>query len=239
MRGKIEDLSGRVFGKLTVVYRVQNDKYNNSCWKCMCDCGNECTVLGLNLKNNNTKSCGCLAIESSKQRNKKQNLYDLTTFSYGVGYDHNNNQFYFDKEDYDLISQYCWHKGNKGYISTSHPHGLKMHRLVMGVKNSSIIIDHINLNKSDNRKENLRIVSNSQNRMNTRPPKCNTSGTKGVCYVKSRNKWCAYISANKKRITIGRYDRIEEAIAARQKAEELYFGEYNYNKKNDYIGNTQ
>lgn len=236
MKNNYSDLSGQVFGRLTVICRVENDKKNNSRWKCICDCGNECTVLGVNLRNGGTKSCGCLAKELAIKRNKKQNIYDLDSCEYGVGYDYNGNKFYFDKEDYDLISEYCWHSDSKGYIVTVRPKNIRMHRLVMKIEGNDII-DHINLNKADNRKENLRIVTNSQNRMNTRIPICNTSGTKGVCYVKSRDKWCAYISVNKKRITLGRYNNIEDAIAAREAAEKLYFGEYNYSIEKDHLFN--
>lgn len=58
--GKIEDLSGRRFGKLTVIDRAENVG-NKIAWNCICDCGNHAVVISNSLKTGNTKSCGCLA----------------------------------------------------------------------------------------------------------------------------------------------------------------------------------
>jgi hypothetical protein len=57
---KLIDLTGRKFGKLTVVRRDGSDRYSKPEWLCRCDCGREVTVLGLCLKNGRTRSCGCL-----------------------------------------------------------------------------------------------------------------------------------------------------------------------------------
>jgi hypothetical protein len=81
--GKIEDLSGQQFCRLTVQYRT-NDKVqpNGSkrvTWHCLCECGNECDVTAFNLKQGHTKSCGCL------QKNKitERFLIDLTGKKFG------------------------------------------------------------------------------------------------------------------------------------------------------------
>jgi len=57
---KIKDIKGQKFGKLTVVSFKERDKNGNFIWDCVCDCGNNCMILGLNLKRNSTKSCGCI-----------------------------------------------------------------------------------------------------------------------------------------------------------------------------------
>ena len=54
------DLRGQRFEFLTVLGRADNSKLGATCWKCLCDCGNETVVFGSNLKKGNTKSCGCL-----------------------------------------------------------------------------------------------------------------------------------------------------------------------------------
>ena len=59
MPNKIRDLTGQVFGKLTVVNLAGNNKCGNRTWLCKCECGNEKTVAGSNLTSGNTKSCGC------------------------------------------------------------------------------------------------------------------------------------------------------------------------------------
>ena len=63
---KVCDLTSKRFNKLVVISRVNNDKYGNSKWLCKCDCGNKVEVLGVRLRNNHTKSCGCLQKESYK-----------------------------------------------------------------------------------------------------------------------------------------------------------------------------
>lgn len=57
----IKDLSGKVFGKLTVVNFAGRDKWNIPKWLCKGECGNEKTVTGRSLTSGNTKSCGCIA----------------------------------------------------------------------------------------------------------------------------------------------------------------------------------
>lgn len=58
--GKLIDLTGRVFGRLTVLSRAVNNKNGQSRWNCVCECKNICTVFGSNLKRGHTESCGCL-----------------------------------------------------------------------------------------------------------------------------------------------------------------------------------
>ena len=50
---------GNIYGKLTVIERVENDKNGRAMWKCRCECGKEVIVMGKNLRSGNTKSCGC------------------------------------------------------------------------------------------------------------------------------------------------------------------------------------
>lgn len=73
-------------------------------------------------------------------------------------------------------------------------------------------IDHINGIRDDNRIENLRLCSHTQNSQNRRSPVSNSSGAKGVC--KRRDKWRAYISVNRKRIYLGTFQSLESAKSA-------------------------
>ena len=84
-------------------------------------------------------------------------------------------------------------------------------------------IDHINGIKTDNRKENLRLVTRSQNMLNShKASKASTSGFPGVSFSNSKNKWRAYIKINYRQIFGGYYDSKEEAILARVKLELEY-----------------
>lgn len=73
--GKATDLRGKVFGRLIVLYRVNNIG-KQTAWKCQCECGNTCIVAGAHLKNGHTQSCGCLQREKviEKNRNNNSNL---------------------------------------------------------------------------------------------------------------------------------------------------------------------
>ena len=61
------DLTGKTFARLSVL-RVADEKRKQTCWVCRCECGSECVVVGSNLSSGNTKSCGCLKAERSRQR---------------------------------------------------------------------------------------------------------------------------------------------------------------------------
>ena len=91
-----------------------------------------------------------------------------------------------------------------------------------------MIVDHIKHNRRDNRKSKLRILSYSNNNMNQCKRINNTSGVTGVSFYKNSNKWNAYITVNYKKINLGYYINFEEAVEARKRAEEKYFGEYSY-----------
>jgi len=90
----------------------------------------------------------------------------------------------------------------------------------------NIQVDHINGDRSDNRWCNLRLVTNSENQMNSKRRYDNTSGFKGVSFCNVTGRWFAYINKNKLRYDLGRYDEIGDAIAARKSAELKMFGAY-------------
>ena len=100
----------------------------------------------------------------------------------------------------------------------------RLHRIIMGQTNPLKEVDHINHNKLDNRKENLRVCDHSQNGKNLPLKKNNTSGFSGVS--KYKNRWATRIKKNYKNYTIGFYDTIEEAISARLTAENHYYEEF-------------
>lgn len=68
--GKIIDLTGKRFGKLTVIKKHNQDKWGGWNWLCMCDCGNETVVSGGHLRGLKTKSCGCSRKETKNFTHK-------------------------------------------------------------------------------------------------------------------------------------------------------------------------
>ena len=236
--GRLNDLTGKKFGKLTVLKRVGDyispKGQHKTQWMCICDCGNKIIATGNNLIKKNTTSCGCFKSEHMSDTMKKYNRYDLSG-DYGIGYTLKGEKFLFDLEDYDKIKDYCWHITKRGYVATRNKNKkgarIRFHRLVIGLPNDKFDVDHIHGKESryDNRKENLRLVTRSQNNMNSALAKNNTSGATGVYYHKSANKWAASIMINYNSIHLGLFDTFDDALKAREDAEEKYFGKFSYN----------
>ena len=159
------------------------------------------------------------------------NDYDLTSFSFGIGYTRNGGIFYFDKDDFERIKYGCWHiDPTTGYVrGRVFPSKKKeyLHRIVTNAKPNETV-DHKNHNRIDNRKNNLRKCTRAQNSANMSGRHDNASGYTGVWFDRSRNKWCAQITVNKKRINLGRFDDFESAVSARISAENEHFKEYSY-----------
>lgn len=234
--GRIKDLTGKRFGSLTVLKRAEDKVYSSGRkavqWLCRCDCKeeNEVIVTGDNLKGGNVQSCGCLLYNKNSKLHKKYNVYDLTG-NYGIGYTFKGEKFYFDLDDYDKIKNYCWYTDSKGYIIS---HGdkkqgykvVQMHMLVTNCKDG-LLVDHINHKVYDNRKLNLRVVTNSQNQMNSSIRRDNTSGIKGVSFDKLTGKWIAYITINKENYR-KEFETFEDAVKQREKWTEKHFGEFSY-----------
>lgn len=127
-----------------------------------------------------------------------------------------------DKEDYDKVKNYKWSLIGEyvGCIKNK----IKLHQLVLG-KKDELQIDHINHDTLDNRKYNLRHCTHSQNGMNK---KC-----KGYTWNKEKNKWQVQLMINYKNINLGYFKKEEDAIKARRKGEQKYYGKYAYKELNN------
>ncbi len=89
-----------------------------------------------------------------------------------------------------------------------------------------MLVDHIDGDTLNNRRENLRLCTNAENMRNIRTPKHNTSGFKGVSFDRRTGRYLASITVNKVSKNLGRYRTPEEAHAAYLEAARLYFGEF-------------
>ena len=129
----------------------------------------------------------------------------------------NGSVFYIDKEDYEIISNNYWHFLD-GYLRSTKL-GL-MHRYLLGDELvGKLECDHINRNRLDNRKTNLRAVTRQENMKNKSIYKSNTSGYRGVKWNARLNKWQVQITKNKQRTHLGVFEELQDAIAARRFAE--------------------
>lgn len=133
-----------------------------------------------------------------------------------------------DDEDSDIVLRYKW-TNNKGYAqAVVEGTTIRMHRLVLGLEKGRGIVDHINGDRADNRKSNLRVCTPSQNRANTTKTMCNRTGYKGVVFRKANRlrPYAAFAYIDYKQHYLGSFKTaLEAAMAYDKKALEL-FGEF-------------
>lgn len=135
----------------------------------------------------------------------------------------NGEKIIVDKEDFKTVKEHKWCVSKTGYaVSRINNKVIKLHRFILGVKDSTKIVDHKNRNKLDNRRQNLRFCSPHQNSMN-----CNeTKGRDlpiGVSLSSTKKRYRARIMFNRKEIFLGSFETIEEAVRARKIGEKKYF----------------
>lgn len=87
-------------------------------------------------------------------------------------------------------------------------------------------VDHIDRDGKNNKWCNLRQATPSENMMNRSVQKNSSTGIPGVCWIRKKKRWRAYIKVNREYIHLGLHRDIEDAIKARHEAEEKYFGEF-------------
>ena len=127
-----------------------------------------------------------------------------------------------DNVDFFKLRKYNWYFSKNGYaIARINGKPTYMHSIINKTK-KGLHTDHINRNKLDNRKDNLRSATCSQNLLNSKTYHTNNSGHRGVFWYERYKKWEVYISVNKKRIYLGRFKKLNDAISARKKADKLY-----------------
>jgi len=193
-------------------------------WLCECQCvdKNVKVVRGTHLKSNRIQSCGCLYKERIRSK-VPPNKFEFSE-DHKVGYTDTNREFYYDVTDAKLVELYSWYFDKDGYVvARIDGKGIKLHKLLLGLNNK---IDHKNRHRYDNRRNNLRVASNSQNAMNIKLRSDNNSGVTGVGWQSVMNLWRARITVDQKEIQLGTFGDFDEAVNARKEAEIKYFGEF-------------
>ena len=136
-----------------------------------------------------------------------------------------------DDEDYDFLMQWKWHYD--GYYARRQTHigmfngkqkqkPIRLHIQIMNPPGKSQV-DHINADRLDNRKCNLRLCSAQQNNRNRGMSK---RGYKGVHFSKKNKNWVAQITINKKTTHIGSFKELKDALSAYNEAAIFHFGEF-------------
>lgn len=129
-----------------------------------------------------------------------------------------------DDDDLGRVSALRWYLGRNGYIARHQHLGMVdgrqiqrlvlLHRFIVDAP-AGRVVDHINRNPLDNRKSNLRIVSQSENMMNRSGPNSNsTTGVLGVTFDKERRRFIAQINLHGRHKFLGRFRSLEEAAQA-------------------------
>lgn len=147
---------------------------------------------------------------------------------YVVGIFDNGAKMLFDVSDLELVSSHSWHVDSSGYPRTCvNGETIRLHRLLIPEIPSGLVIDHKNRIKLDNRRLNLRIVTQKENNQNISIKSNNTSGVPGVFFDKRAKRWRAQISKDGKTTHVGIFDCFDDAVSARKAAEqEVYGGDY-------------
>ena len=254
---KIIDMTGWVMkdhgvpdSRLTVIERaddiIKESGQRVIMWKCKCSCKNNKEIItsGHSLRTGNTKSCGCLHIETSIDnliksnatqkaiaKTKKYNRLEKRDDNCWVYFTNKNEEIWFSPECYDKTKNILWFYSKNGYAMGFIKRKIVyFHRYIIEDIADDMQVDHINHpenpydNKFDNRLSNLRVVTISQNSMNHHKSKRNTSGVVGVNQTVD-GTWLARITICGK--TYCKTFKIkDDAILWRKQKEEELFGEY-------------
>ncbi|CAH2910535.1 MAG: hypothetical protein CPSOU_1803 [uncultured Paraburkholderia sp.] len=140
-----------------------------------------------------------------------------------------------DDEDFEWLSASKWTGRKDGYACRNVPHPINagkrttllMQRAIMGMESSDKReVDHIDGNRLNNCRSNLRICSHSENGRNKRPYRTSKSPFKGISKESGKSKWTAQIMVDGRQKRIGYFETPEEAHAAYRRAAAELHGEF-------------
>lgn len=137
-----------------------------------------------------------------------------------------NKKIIVDDADFDFLNQWKWFFHSEGYavrdkMENYRKKSILMHRFIMN-PSKGLIVDHINGNRLDNRKENLRLCTHRQNQMNRIKRKIGQSNYKGVTWSNEKKKWLTRVD----KMFIGYFKTEHQAALAYDINAKAIFGEF-------------
>ena len=199
--GKVKDLTGRRFGKL-VVKEFAGIKNGNALWRCECDCGNEYIGTRDHLVSGNTRSCGCLGGQQHHGMHDTR-VYRIFSAMQQRCYNQNHSAYQnYGGRGIKICDEWMNPiNGRTKFLEWALSHGYR----------DDLSIDRIDCN-GDYTPENCRWADRSLQGFNRRNANAITN-VRGVTYDRERNKYIVRICINKKQMNLGRYDKLEDALA--------------------------
>jgi len=179
------------------------------------------------------------ADDQDRIRKRTDGLYKNTFITDGetaYGYTSDGRAYVLDAKNVGKASRYCWLVKGRGYVTALVKNKERyLHNYLLENYETGMYVDHINLDKLDNRETNFRVCSLQQNAFNQGKPRTNTSGIKGVRQIVD-GTWHAVICFCQTNIHLGNYQNADEAGAAYDFAAKVLFGDFSWsNAENGFI----
>lgn len=219
----VPDFVGRVFGPLTVIGRAPPKDYART-WRCACECGLEVDKREFDLLHRAPRACR----HARRPEIVTVDGVEAAAIRIAPGV-----VALVDPCDAHLAA-FKWYANRKRGYTTYAVHtpvgaGQKyvfLHRVVLGLTDSALIVDHVNGNGLDCRRSNLRLATVSQNGANRKLQRNNTSGYRGVFWHKPSGSWRAQIKSLGRRYALGSFPSVEAAAKAYDAAARSHFGAF-------------
>lgn len=209
-----QDLTGKTFGRWTVS-RIAENRGNKSYWVCSCSCGTIKEVYSTHLRNGTSKSCGCLHREIVVEMNFKhggRGTPEYTAWKNMISRCYNpKKDRYKDWGGRGIMVCEEWRNDFSAFL-----------RHIGKRPSSKHSVDRIEVN-GNYEPGNVRWATLEAQSHNQRLSKRNTTGVRGVKIRNDSGKYVASIGYKSKKIHLGTFDTIEEAILAREEAERTYW----------------
>lgn len=213
-------MTGKKINRWLVLKFDRFDHRREAYWLCKCDCGSVKSVSGYSLRKGTSK--GCKKCRQLHRYGSKYHIKDdvaIFTTKNGI-------KFLVSVDDINKIKEYGWCVGNNGYVVAHIKNKVTMLHRFLNREYDGKIIDHINGDKLDNRRENIRCANDFQNAQNQNISTRNTSGYKGAHFNTKEQKWQANIRAFNKTYSLGWFATKEQAALAYNEAAKKLHGKY-------------